>query len=169
MSFQISNYKWENQKQTGDVWGAEWGGDRWQGEILLKQKQIFVHEDIFMPFIIMKGREMDTHFMILGKSAVSLGCILNVHFGTRLEYEKDNLPQWFAWESPGSYLLFEHNYELSPVILKNVLSCSMVLAQGQGNRSMEQNRKPKDKSTHLWTSYLWQRRQEYTMEKRQSL
>ena len=38
MSFQISNYKWENQKQTGDVWGAEWGGDRWQDEILLKQK-----------------------------------------------------------------------------------------------------------------------------------
>ena len=116
----------------------------------------------------MKGCEMNTHFMILGKSAVSLDCILNVHFGTRLEYEKDNLPQWFAWDSPGSYLLFEHNYELSPVILKNVLSCSMVLVQGQENRSMEQNRKPKDKPTHLWTSYLWQRRQEYTMEKRQS-
>ena len=30
--------------------------------------------------------------------------------------------------------------------------------------SMEQNRKPRDKSTHLWTPYLWQRRQEYTME-----
>ena len=26
------------------------------------------------------------------------------------------------------------------------------------------NRKPRDKSTHLWTPYLWQRRQEYTME-----
>ena len=36
-------------------------------------------------------------------------------------------------------------------------------------RSMEQNRKPRDKSMHLWTPYLWQRRQEYTMEKRQSL
>ena len=34
---------------------------------------------------------------------------------------------------------------------------------------LEQNRKPRDKSTHLWTPYLWQRRQEYTMEKRQSL
>ena len=31
-------------------------------------------------------------------------------------------------------------------------------------RSMEQNRKPRDKSTHRWTPYLWQRRQEYTME-----
>ena len=46
---------------------------------------------------------------------------------------------------------------------------SMVLAQGQKDRSMEQNRKPRDKSMHLWTPYLWQRRQEYTMDKRQSL
>ena len=46
---------------------------------------------------------------------------------------------------------------------------SMVLAQRQKYRSMEQNRKPRDKSMHLWTPYLWQRRQEYTMEKRQSL
>ena len=46
---------------------------------------------------------------------------------------------------------------------------SMVLAQRQKYRLMEQNRKPRDKSTHLWTPYLWQRRQEYTMEKRQSL
>ena len=45
---------------------------------------------------------------------------------------------------------------------------SMVLAQRQKYKSMEQNRKPRDKSTHLWTPYLWQRRQEYTMEKRQS-
>ena len=45
---------------------------------------------------------------------------------------------------------------------------SMVLAQRQKYRSMEQNRKPRDKSTHLWTPYLWQRREEYTMEKSQS-
>ena len=41
---------------------------------------------------------------------------------------------------------------------------SMVLAQRQKYRSMEQNKKPRDKSTHLWTPYLRQRRQEYTME-----
>ena len=40
---------------------------------------------------------------------------------------------------------------------------SMVLAQRQKYRSMEQNRKPRDKSTHLWTHYLQQRGQEYTM------
>ena len=46
---------------------------------------------------------------------------------------------------------------------------SMVLAQRQEHRSMEQNRKPRDRSMHLWTPYLWQRRQEYTTKKRQSL
>ena len=46
---------------------------------------------------------------------------------------------------------------------------SIVLTQRQKHTSMEQNRKPRDKSTHLWTPYLWQRRQEYTVEKRQSL
>ena len=37
----------------------------------------------------------------------------------------------------------------------------------QKYRSMEENRKPRDKSTQLWTPYLRQRRQECTMEKRQ--
>ena len=31
---------------------------------------------------------------------------------------------------------------------------SIVLAQRQKYRLMEQNRKPRDKSTHLWTPYL---------------
>ena len=31
---------------------------------------------------------------------------------------------------------------------------SMVLAQRQKYRSMEQNRKPRDKSMHKWTPYL---------------
>ena len=43
------------------------------------------------------------------------------------------------------------------------------LAQRQKYRSMQQNRKSRDKSMYLWTSYLWQQRQKYTMEKRQSL
>ena len=46
---------------------------------------------------------------------------------------------------------------------------SMVLAQRQKYRPMEQNRKPRDKSTNLWTPYLQQRRQGHTMEKRQPL
>ena len=45
---------------------------------------------------------------------------------------------------------------------------SMVLAQNQKYRSVEQNRKPSDKPRHLWPPNLWQKRQ-YIMEKRQSL
>ena len=44
----------------------------------------------------------------------------------------------------------------------------MVLAQKQKYRSMEQNKGPREKSTHLWSTNLWQRRQGYTVEKRQS-
>ena len=46
---------------------------------------------------------------------------------------------------------------------------SMVLAQRQKYRSMEQNRKPRNKSTNLWSPYFRQRKQGYTMEKRQPL
>ena len=43
---------------------------------------------------------------------------------------------------------------------------SMVLAQNKKYRSMEQDRKPNNKSKHLWSIKLWQRRQEYIMEKK---
>ena len=35
-----------------------------------------------------------------------------------------------------------------------VIKTVMVLAQRQKHRTMEQNKKPRDKSTHLWTPYL---------------
>ena len=68
----------------------------------------------------------------------------------------------------------EWNLRNQPAGLQTILQSyshqdSMVLAQSQKYILMEQNRKPKDKSLLLWTPYLWQRRQEYTMEKRQSL
>ena len=46
---------------------------------------------------------------------------------------------------------------------------NMVLAQKQKHRSMEQDRNPRGKPTHIWSTNLWQRKQGYTMEKRQSL
>ena len=46
---------------------------------------------------------------------------------------------------------------------------SVVLAQKQKYRSMEQDRKPRDKPMHTWSPNLRQRRQEHTMEKRQPL
>ena len=42
---------------------------------------------------------------------------------------------------------------------------SMVLVQKQKHRSMEQDKKPRDKPMHLWSPNLWQRKQEHTMEK----
>ena len=55
-----------------------------------------------------------------------------------------------------------------PSWLQIIVQCyshqdSMVLAQKQKYRSMEQDRKPKNTSMHLWVPYFWQRRQEYTM------
>ena len=40
---------------------------------------------------------------------------------------------------------------------------SMVLAQKQKYRQMEQDGKPRNKPLYLWVPYFWQRRQEYTM------
>ena len=46
---------------------------------------------------------------------------------------------------------------------------SMVLAQKQNYRPMEQDRKPRNKSMHLWVPFSGQRRQKYTMGQRQPL
>ena len=46
---------------------------------------------------------------------------------------------------------------------------SMVLAQKQKCRPMEQDRKLRNKPMHLWVPYFWQKRQEYTMGQRQPL
>ena len=63
----------------------------------------------------------------------------------------------------------EQNWGNQPVWLETILqSCShkdsMILAQRQKYRSVEQNRKLRDIATCLWTPYLRQRRQEYTMD-----
>ena len=53
----------------------------------------------------------------------------------------------------------EWNWRIQPACLQALIQShshqdNMVLAQRQKYRSMEQNRKPRDKSTHLWTPYL---------------
>ena len=68
----------------------------------------------------------------------------------------------------------EWNWKNQPALLQALLQSqthqdSMVLAQRQKYRSMGQNRKPRDKSMHPWSCYVQQRRQEYAMEKIQSL
>ena len=61
-----------------------------------------------------------------------------------------------------------------PSLLRTILQSynyqdSMVLAQKQKYRPMEQDRKPINKPMHLWGPYSLQRRQEYTMGQRQPL
>ena len=46
---------------------------------------------------------------------------------------------------------------------------SMVLAKKQKYRPKEQDRKPRNKPMHLWASYFWQRRPEYTKGQRHPL
>ena len=46
---------------------------------------------------------------------------------------------------------------------------SMVLAQKQTHRSLELNKEPRNKPTHLWSINPLQKRQEYTAEKTVSL
>ena len=59
----------------------------------------------------------------------------------------------------GQLLVREWNWRNQPAWLQAILQShshqgSMVLAQRHKYRSMEQNRKPRDKSTHIWTPYL---------------
>ena len=43
--------------------------------------------------------------------------------------------------------------------ISTVINTVLVLAQKQKYRSMEQDRKPRNKPMHLWAPYFWQRRQ----------
>ena len=58
---------------------------------------------------------------------------------------------------------------LQTILQSYINQDNVVLALKQKYKSMEQDRKPRDKPMHIWAPYLWQRRQEYTIEKRQHL
>ena len=59
---------------------------------------------------------------------------------------------------------------LSQTILQNYSNqILMILAQKQTCRSMEQDRKQRNKFTPLWSVKLQKKRKEYIMEKRQFL
>ena len=61
--------------------------------------------------------------------------------------------------------LEESTFLTSDYTTKVQQSDSMVMAEKkQKYRPVEQDRKPRDKPMHLWASYLWQTRQEYTIE-----
>ena len=62
-----------------------------------------------------------------------------------------------------------HRPRLQTIYYKATVKNSMVLAQKQTHRSMEQNTEPRNKPMHLWSINLPQRKQEYAMKKRRSL
>ena len=60
---------------------------------------------------------------------------------------------------------WRHNPSRLQIILQTYSNKnSMILAQKHTYKSMEQNREPRNKSAHLWSINLQQRKQEYTME-----
>ena len=82
------------------------------------------------------------------------------YFTIHMETQKtlniqSNLEKEWSWRNQPSWLQ----------IILQIYSHqdSMVLAQKQKYRPMEQDRKPRNKPLHLWVPYFWQRRQEYTM------
>ena len=79
--------------------------------------------------------------------------------------EQEQIISQFVWKykkslnSQSNLEKEEWNWRNQPACLQTILQSyshqdSMVLAQRQKYRSMEQNRKPRDKSMHLWTPDL---------------
>ena len=62
-----------------------------------------------------------------------------------------------------------HNATVQAILQSSDHQDSMVLAQKQTHRSMEQNTEPRNGPSTLWSTNLQQSRKEYPMEKRQSL
>ena len=79
--------------------------------------------------------------------------------------ELEQIISQFVWKykktsNSQSNLEKEWNWRNQPAWLQALLQShshqdSMVLAQRQKYRSMEQNRKPRNKPMHIWTPYLW--------------
>ena len=74
--------------------------------------------------------------------------------------------EWSTSNQPSWLQIILQSYSM---LDQDIHQDSMVLAQKEKYRSMEPDRKPRNKPMHLWVPYFWQRRQEYTMGQRQPL
>ena len=153
---------------------------------------VSINKSIYMQFTckevfhIPQGNRLEKKALLVSDSSKALFCLTHLFFKVLVRCIINQFPSLFAsvvsprlpwWLSQKRILSQsnlekeEWNWKNQPAWLQTILQShshqdSVVLAQRQKCRSMEQNRKPRDKFTYLWTPYLQQRRQEYTTEKR---
>ena len=84
-----------------------------------------------------------------------------------MEQEKTSKSQKNVEKESQSW--WHHNSRLQDLLQSCHHQDSMVLAQEQTHRSMEQNREPRNGPSTPWSTNLRQSRKEYPMEKRQPL
>ena len=89
------------------------------------------------------------------------------HLKICVESEKILNSQWnIEKENPSRE---HHNARFQVVLQSSGHQDSVVLAQKQTHRSMEQNREPRNEPSTLWSTNIRQSRKEYPLEKRQSI
>ena len=107
-------------------------------------------------------------------SAIPIKLLMAFFYRTTTKYFTIHMETQKTPNSQSSSEKEEWSWRNQPSWLQIILQSyshqnSMVLAQKQKHRPMEQDRQPRSKPMHLWVSYFWQRTQEYTMRQRQPL